>query len=72
MGDIFRISKAKRTFKKGYLPNWTEEIFTIATREQKREPEYQLGDFNKNLIEGKFYEKELQEYNYLKSIVLRK
>ena len=60
VGDFVRISKAKRTFKKGYLPNWTEEIFTIATREHKREPEYQLEDFNKNLIEGKFYEKELQ------------
>jgi hypothetical protein len=24
-----RLSKAKRTFKKGYLPNWTEELFTV-------------------------------------------
>jgi hypothetical protein len=26
-----RLSKAKRTFKKGYLPNWTEELFTVQT-----------------------------------------
>ena len=28
-GDWVRLSKAKRTFKKGYLPNWTEELFSI-------------------------------------------
>lgn len=28
-GDLVRISKAKRTFEKGYLPNWTRELFTI-------------------------------------------
>jgi hypothetical protein len=28
-GDQVRLSKAKRMFKKGYLPNWTEELFTI-------------------------------------------
>ena len=26
VGDQVRISKARRTFKKGYLPTWTEEI----------------------------------------------
>ena len=24
-----RLSKAKRTFLKGYLPNWTEELLTV-------------------------------------------
>jgi hypothetical protein len=28
-GDRVRLSKAKRTFKKGYLPNWTKELFTV-------------------------------------------
>ena len=28
-GVRVRLSKAKRTFKKGYLPNWTEELFTV-------------------------------------------
>ncbi|RWS18333.1 hypothetical protein B4U80_06209, partial [Leptotrombidium deliense] len=26
-GDSIRISKHKKTFEKGYLPNWTEEVF---------------------------------------------
>ena len=30
IGDHVRISKYKRkTFDKGYTPNWTEEVFTI-------------------------------------------
>ena len=28
-GNRVRLSKAKRTFKKGYLPNWTEELFMV-------------------------------------------
>ena len=27
--DRVRISKAKRTFKKGYLPNCSDEMFTV-------------------------------------------
>ena len=60
VNDSVRISKARRTFKKGYLPNWTEEIFTIASRENKSRPVYVLKDYNNELIEGKFYEEELQ------------
>ena len=29
IGDIFRISKYKNTFTKGYVPNWSEEVFVI-------------------------------------------
>ena len=29
IGDRVRISKAKRHFEKGYMANWTEELFTI-------------------------------------------
>ena len=29
VGYQVRISKARQTFKKGYLPNWTEEVFMI-------------------------------------------
>ena len=56
-----RISKARRTFKKGYLPNWTEEVFTIVAREKKIRPVYTLKDYNGEIIEGKFYEEELQQ-----------
>ena len=29
IGDIFRISKYKNIFVKGYTPSWSEEVFTI-------------------------------------------
>ena len=31
VGDYVRINKTKRTFDKGYLPNWTQELFKIIT-----------------------------------------
>ena len=30
IGNRVRISKARRQFKKGYLPSWTEELFTVS------------------------------------------
>ena len=32
VGNQVRIGKAGRTFKKGYLPSWTEEVFTTTKR----------------------------------------
>ena len=61
LNSLVRISKARRTFKKGYLPNWTEEIFTIKSREGRNKPLYEIQDFNGEPIKGKFYEEELQE-----------
>ena len=29
VGDNIRISKFKNIFAKGYVPNWTEEVFVI-------------------------------------------
>ena len=61
ISDYVRISKARRVFRKGYLPSWSEEIFKIIGRQRKFERVYELEDFNGQLIEGKFYEKELQK-----------
>ena len=30
IGDIVRTSKHKNIFEKGYVPNWSEEVFVIA------------------------------------------
>ena len=29
VGDKVRIPKYKKTFERGYTPNWTEEVFII-------------------------------------------
>ena len=32
VGDRVRISKAKKTFDEGYLPNWNTELLTVSKR----------------------------------------
>ena len=59
-GDRVRISKTRRIFDKGYLPNWTEEIFTISEAFKTNPPTYKLHDYSGDPIEGTFYEHEVQ------------
>ena len=60
-GDQVRISKSRRTFKKGYLPSWTQEIFTVTKIIPRVPPVYQLRDYAGDEIEGVFYAEELQK-----------
>ena len=60
-GDSVRISKARRAFKKGYLPQWTEEIFIISKTQNTQPPTFRLKDWNGEEIEGSFYAQELQK-----------
>ena len=61
LGDQVRISKSRRTFKKGYLPTWTQEIFTVTKIIPRVPPVYQLRDYADDEIEGVFYAEELQK-----------
>ena len=64
-GDSVRISKVKSVFAKGYLPNWTEEVFTVAEVNRKYNPiSYKLKDYNNEIIEGSFYRDEIQPIYY--------
>lgn len=60
VGDPVRISKLKKLFDKGYLPNWSEEIFTISKRIPRNPPVYKIKEFDGDELEGTFYEQELQ------------
>ena len=60
VGDLVRISKARRTFKKGYLPNWSEELFTVTKVRKTNPPVYVVKDYRGDELEGTFYEPELQ------------
>ena len=60
-GDRVRLSKAKRTFKKGYLPNWTEELFMVVKCIETRPPVYLVKDDRGEILEGTFYAEELQK-----------
>jgi len=61
VGDLVRISKAKGLFAKGYLPNWSEELFKITKVSGNAAPTmYYLSDWGDEPIEGRFYPQELQ------------
>lgn len=60
--DKVRLSKMKNTFEKGYMPNWTEEIFNISSKSQgPRQTVYKLRDWADEPIKGIFYPEEVQK-----------
>ena len=62
VGDHVRISKYKRkTFDKGYTPNWTEELFVVDKINPTKPLTYSIVDLMGEEIKGSFYEKELQK-----------
>jgi transposase InsO family protein len=61
IGDRVRIAKYKHVFQKGYLPNWTDEVFVIVDRYPTHPVTYGLEDLAGEHIKGKFYEQEIQK-----------
>lgn len=61
IGDSVRLSKARRVFKKGYLPNWTEELFTVSGVLRTRPETYHVKDDSGEVLKGTFYRWELQK-----------
>lgn len=61
MGDRVRISKARRHFKKGYLPSWTDELFTVSRVNKTKPVTYFLKDDLGSELLGTFYQEEIQK-----------
>lgn len=61
VNDHVRISKEKKHFAKGFEPNWTEEYFKIVRVIRHPVPVYVLEDMSGEVIDGSFYEQELQK-----------
>ena len=59
--DQVRISKIKRKFEKGYLPNYSKEIFTVSKTVPQNPAVYKLKDYDGEELKGTFYDKELQK-----------
>ena len=64
VGDHVRISKYKNVFEKGYLPNWTTEIFTVSKIQNTDPTTYLLVDCGGDEIKGGFYAEEMQLVKY--------
>ena len=60
VSDRVRISKYKNIFAKGYMPNWSEEVFVIKKVKNTIPWTYAINDLNGEEIIGTFYEKKKQ------------
>jgi hypothetical protein len=58
-GDKVRISKYKGIFTKKYLPNWTNEVFTVYKVQPTYPETYILKDNKGELLHGAFYGHEM-------------
>ena len=58
-----RISKYKNIFPKGFMANWSEEVYSIKKVKNTVPWTHVVNDLNGEEIKGKFYEKELQKTN---------
>ena len=61
IGDTVRITKKKKIFDKGYTQRWTEEVFKISKIQLTIPVTYKITDYNGEVIQGSFYEEELQK-----------
>ena len=73
VGDHVRITKEKGTFVKGYVQNWTREIFVIAERRVKTPRlAFKIKDLNGEDITGTFVSEQLQKVNTPDSYLVEK
>ena len=61
LDDQIRISKSRRTFKKGFFSSWTLEIFTVTKIIPRVILVYWLRGYADDEIEGVLYAEELQK-----------
>ena len=61
VGDQVRITVKKNIFEKGYAINWSNKIYIIAEVKNTVPPTYKIKDDRGTILEGTFYEPELQK-----------
>ena len=59
VGDRVRISNYDLPFRKGFKPQFTGEVFEIVAIATRKPPTYTIKDEQGEVIQGKFYQKEL-------------
>jgi len=60
VSDKVRISMQRRSFKKGYIENWSEELFVVGTRLPNLPVTYKLKDLAGDDMNNTFYTDKLQ------------
>ncbi|VVC38047.1 Integrase, catalytic core,Ribonuclease H-like domain [Cinara cedri] len=72
VGDSVRISTHKGVFTKGYLPNWSTEVFTIVRINKKTPTTYILEDYTSKSIAGCFYAEEINKTEFPNTYLIEK
>jgi hypothetical protein len=72
VGDHVRISRVKGKFEKGYLPNYSTEIFQIVEKKYTNPPTFILQDYKRRRITGAFYEQELLKTEMTDTFLIEK
>ena len=65
VNDRVRLNKKFRTFKKGYLPGWTEEVFIVSRVVPGSVVMYRIKEMDDTPLEGTFYSQDLQKVTVL-------
>lgn len=61
-GDRVRLNQKHRTFKKSYLPGWTEEVFIVdSVYDTTPVPTFRIKEWDGSPIRGTFYNEDLQK-----------
>ena len=60
VGDIVRIAKTRRPFKKGYSSQWSEQLFVVAEKFLTNPTTYGVKDQGDELIDITVYHQKLQ------------
>ena len=72
VGDHVRISKYKNIFAKGYVPNWSEEVFVIKKVKNTVSWTYVISDLDSEENCWNFLRKRIAKDNSTKSLKLKK
>lgn len=72
VGDKVRISTHKGVFTKGYLPNWSSEIFTVIKVNKTSPTTFVLEDCTSERIAGGFYAEEIYKTNHPDDFLVEK
>jgi len=71
VGDRVRLNKIHRTFEKGYLPGWTEEVFVVHRVVPGAVPTYKIREWDDTPVKGTFYDANLQRVHVSEEALFR-
>lgn len=60
IGDNVRITRFRKTFRKGHEKTFSDEIYTVVDTLHTQPPTYRIKDSKGDLIKGPYYDEELQ------------